>query len=112
MLLFLQSASAALRTSSIVGSGCDCPWVRAKQVFGNPRCGELSFWNENRRRHETCTPDALVRGSARLWIRRVRPDISGLLVDYRRSFSLQEFYDFVGVFGLHSNFYQGRVKML
>ena len=57
-------------------------------------------------------PDALVRSSARLWIRRVRPDISGLLVDYRRSFSLQEFYDFVGVFGLHSDFYQGRVKML
>jgi hypothetical protein len=38
--------------------------------------------------------------------------MSGLLVDYRRSFSLQEFYDFLRIFGFHSDFYQGRVKML
>src|SRR3954466_10405420 len=38
--------------------------------------------------------------------------MSGLLVDYRRSFSLQEFYDFLRIFGFHSDFYEGRVKML
>jgi hypothetical protein len=42
----------------------------------------------------------------------VRTDISGLLVDYRRSFSFQEFYDFLCIFGFHPDFCQGRVKML
>jgi hypothetical protein len=63
MLLFLQSASVALRTSSIVGSGCNCPWARAKQVFSNPLCLKLSLWvNENKGpAAKDVAPDAFVR---------------------------------------------------
>jgi hypothetical protein len=37
--------------------------------------------------------------------------MSGPLVDYRSSFFFQELYDFLCIFGFHSDFYQGRVKM-
>jgi hypothetical protein len=64
------------------------------------------------KQHETCSPGRPVRGSATLRSRGLRPNMSGVLVNYRRSFSLQEFYNFLRIFGFHSDFYQGCVKML
>jgi hypothetical protein len=48
MLLFLQSASVALRTSSIVGSGCNCPWARASRSLVIRSALAISLGNENK----------------------------------------------------------------
>jgi hypothetical protein len=106
MLLFLQSASAAL-----LGLGAIVPGLQPSRSLVTRAVANYLFGMRIEGGTKRVVPGALVRGSATLRVKAVCTDTSALLVDDRRSFSLQEFYDFVGVFGLHPDFYQGRLKM-